>query len=534
MDLRKDIYFYADLASFPASGAANLLYVDSATSLIYIWNGASYVASGAGGLKYGGLWNATTNNPTITSGVGDTGEYYIVGTAGTTNIDGINDWAIGDWIIFGGSAWQKIDNSDKEGYTTVEDEGTPLTQRSTINFVGSGVTAADSGGKTVVTIAAGSSSGVFGIADTSGVYTYYATLTLAMASATAGQTIEMFADVTETGAVTITLKDGVNINGNGHTYTHSYAAGNSNTFQNISGAISCVISNLRVIRSGRANGTTGDYVLNATVNDSQFFFNGVFMESTYGNCVYLYGTTFQYKPHSGDLYAKAYLTAITTQGSITGFKGQSTSSGRGIYALGGVIDKCTGMSISGNGIDGGVVSNSYGFSTSGIGLGLAGAFYNCYGNSVTYRAGDGNAFYNCVLISSSGFAASNGQYRNCTLISASGNAAGPYLLNKHDNCYLESTSNVVVPGPYTGEFRNCTVVSLWNNAGGHAFTIGNGSIITNSHIKVENASANCINFGSAVTIKYASNVFAGATTAVNANVTQGVINTEDNQGNILL
>jgi hypothetical protein len=155
MDLRKDIYFYADLASFPASGAANLLYVDSATSLIYIWNGASYVASGAGGLKYGGLWNAATNNPTITSGVGDTGEYYIVGTAGTTNIDGINDWAIGDWIIFGGSAWQKIDNSDKEGYNTIEDEGTPLTQRSTINFVGSGVTAADSGGKTVVTIASG-------------------------------------------------------------------------------------------------------------------------------------------------------------------------------------------------------------------------------------------------------------------------------------------------------------------------------------------------------------------------------------------
>ena len=382
--------------------------------------------------------------------------------------------------------------------------------------------------------AAGSSSGRFGIADSTGAYTFYTTLSLAITAASAGQTIEMFTDYSETGNVTITLKDGVNINGNGHTYTHSYAAGNSNTFQNISGAISCVISNLRVIRSGRANGTTGDYVLNATVNDSQFFFNGVFMESTYGNCVYLFGTTFQYKPHSGNLYAKAYLTAITTQGSITGFRGQSTSSGKGIYALGGVIDKCTGMSISGNGIDGGVVSNSYGFSTSGIGLGVSGFFYNCYGNSTTYRAGDGNAFYNCVLVSSSGFAASNGQYRNCTLISASGNAAGPYLLNKHDNCYLESTSNVVVVGPYTGEFRNCTVVSLWNNAGGHGFTIGNGSIITNSHIKVENASANCINFGSAVTIKYASNVFAGATTAVNANVTQGVSNSEDSQGNILI
>ena len=140
MDLRKDIYFYADLASFPASGAANLLYIDSATSLIYIWNGSSYVASGAGGLKYGGLWNATTNNPTITSGVGDTGEYYIVGTAGTTSIDGISDWGVGDWIIFGGSAWQKIDNSEVTVATIYTADGTVTGTRTvdldgnTINF----------------------------------------------------------------------------------------------------------------------------------------------------------------------------------------------------------------------------------------------------------------------------------------------------------------------------------------------------------------------------------------------------------------
>lgn len=37
----------------------------------------------------------------------------------------------------------------------IEDEGTPVTQRATINFVGAGVSVADSGGKTVVTIAGG-------------------------------------------------------------------------------------------------------------------------------------------------------------------------------------------------------------------------------------------------------------------------------------------------------------------------------------------------------------------------------------------
>lgn len=41
------------------------------------------------------------------------------------------------------------------GYSAIEDEGTPLTARSTINFAGAGVTAADSGGKTVVTIPGG-------------------------------------------------------------------------------------------------------------------------------------------------------------------------------------------------------------------------------------------------------------------------------------------------------------------------------------------------------------------------------------------
>ncbi len=38
---------------------------------------------------------------------------------------------------------------------TIEDEGTPLTQRDTLNFVGAGVTVTDAGGKTVVTIPGG-------------------------------------------------------------------------------------------------------------------------------------------------------------------------------------------------------------------------------------------------------------------------------------------------------------------------------------------------------------------------------------------
>ena len=152
MDLRKDIYFYADLASFPTTGSLNVLYVDKLTGFIYIWNGTSYVASSAGGLKYSGLWDASTNNPAITSGVGSTGEYYVVGTAGNTNIDGESDWQVGDWIIFGGTIWQKIDNSDREGYSLIQEEGVSIAQESTIDFTGNGVSVSAGSGKTIVNI----------------------------------------------------------------------------------------------------------------------------------------------------------------------------------------------------------------------------------------------------------------------------------------------------------------------------------------------------------------------------------------------
>lgn len=65
-----------------------------------------------GGLKYQGTWNASTNTPALASGTGTEGHFYIVNVAGTTSIDGINDWKIGDWIVYNGGVWQKVDNTD--------------------------------------------------------------------------------------------------------------------------------------------------------------------------------------------------------------------------------------------------------------------------------------------------------------------------------------------------------------------------------------------------------------------------------------
>lgn len=74
------------------------------------------VAGGVGGstgaITYRGTWNASTNTPTLASGVGTQGDYYVVSVAGSTNLDGITDWQIGDWAVFNGSVWQKVDNTD--------------------------------------------------------------------------------------------------------------------------------------------------------------------------------------------------------------------------------------------------------------------------------------------------------------------------------------------------------------------------------------------------------------------------------------
>ena len=64
-----------------------------------------------GSVVYKGTWNASTNTPTLTSSVGTQGNYYIVSVAGTTTLNGINSWSVGDWVIFDGSVWQKVDNS---------------------------------------------------------------------------------------------------------------------------------------------------------------------------------------------------------------------------------------------------------------------------------------------------------------------------------------------------------------------------------------------------------------------------------------
>ena len=68
--------------------------------------------SADGGTNYQGTWDAATNNPALTSSVGTKGYYYVVNVDGSTNLNGITDWKVGDWAIYNGTVWQKVDNTD--------------------------------------------------------------------------------------------------------------------------------------------------------------------------------------------------------------------------------------------------------------------------------------------------------------------------------------------------------------------------------------------------------------------------------------
>lgn len=104
-------------ADLPNSGVAANTYGSATAIPILTVNAKGVVTSAStvsftGGLSYQGGWNASTNTPTLTSSTGVNGYYYIVSTAGSTNLDGITDWQIGDWAIFNGTTWQKIDQTD--------------------------------------------------------------------------------------------------------------------------------------------------------------------------------------------------------------------------------------------------------------------------------------------------------------------------------------------------------------------------------------------------------------------------------------
>jgi hypothetical protein len=394
----------------------------------------------------------------------------------------------------------------------------------------------------------GGASGVFGIADATGTYTYYSTLTLAITAGLPGEVVEMFADVVETGAVTVTLRDGVNINGNGHTYTLDNATSIHALITANTVSTSCDILNLIVVRTGAVGTLPSDNcALNLGINSSgKFNCSGTTFKNTGG------GTAIHMQNAQADLN---YATAIANSSYGTIFIGSSpnaklnhcigySTTGIGISAWNnGSLQSCIGVSDSGTGIFGtGIHTNCIGISKTGIGYNASGKAYNCIGRSTS---GDGfqitntTDVFNCIGISVSGvgFRQSNMKTNNCTGISSSNK--GFYIANGNTyNATSKSTSNASMQtNATTTEVHNSIIHTDWNNALGYGI-VGNGGNITrnifNCTFLLSNASAPYLYAGNiAQAISTRGNTYKGGG-AFNVNLTQAIATTEDSQGNIFL
>ena len=80
----------------------------------------SSITNAIGALNYKGIWNASTNTPTLADGTGAKGDYYVVSTAGTQTFDGILlFFGAGDWIVYNGAVWQRVEGGSDGNFSNV-------------------------------------------------------------------------------------------------------------------------------------------------------------------------------------------------------------------------------------------------------------------------------------------------------------------------------------------------------------------------------------------------------------------------------
>ena len=425
----------------------------------------------------------------------------------------------------------------------VQDEGNLLPRRGNIDFVGAGVIATDDllNNKTIVTIAGGGAgaSGIFGIADATGVYTYYSDLGLAIAAATAGETIQLFTDYTETVAASVILKNGVNINLNGHTYEYA-VVDNLDTLSDGGTAKTVTIFNGTLKRTNALSPTnTTGVCLKVSNTSSNITLHGVTVIAEDGsNCCIVqngklsggYYRQIGATPGSSFAFAVNGVNSIVdnvhvhadTQLSYLALGKISNSyfindTNRGIRIDSGEADSITAYS-NGNaaiGMTQGKLFNSTGISTANVGISALGSaeIHNCSGYSTASSALDISGIATNSLGTSTaayGIFSGSGILYNCTGISS---ASAAIFAN--------------------GRVVKSSAISKFNDVLGHAF-IGaqNTTEIIDCYGEVVNASAFGINAPSFS--PFITNFTGKGMTQLLNVLGNSQVNTADNYGNILI
>jgi hypothetical protein len=249
-----------------------------------------------GALVYKGTWNAATNSPTLTSSVGDKGDYYVVSQAGSTNLNGITDWQVNDIAVFNGAVWQKIDNTDAvfsvNGQTgavvlTAPDVG--ATPNTAYVLAGTGLTGGGQliGNVTITLANTAVTPGTYGtasqvsqvIVDAQGRITSAANVTIAIANSAVSGLGTMSTQNANNVAITggnvssVTLDGGTYANANitsvVATFPNNYLANSSTTLGNATltlGGTTASVGNLTLANATISSGTVTANVTSNNVN----------------------------------------------------------------------------------------------------------------------------------------------------------------------------------------------------------------------------------------------------------------------------
>lgn len=399
----------------------------------------------------------------------------------------------------------------------------------------------------------GSSSGVCGISNSSGVYTFYTTLQDALNAVTTGQTVEIFSNITL--AAGLTLGVSCNINFNGYNVTLTSAATNTLTLNSPGTDYNFYNGSLTHIGTGANTGCAINAIGNARINCYAFNIN--FTTTTVANYAvkfnspisYLRGAVINISNQGGGISSIQSSTSVYscniyggTGFGITGCQGgivncnvdmNNTTGNAGLSISGGFIYNCSSISRgAGNALatNVGTVTNSTFINTS---------------NGITCNLGNNPIVTNCTIISTSERAVFSNNYRlyNCFIQS---NGTGIIAVSVDgdtvtiENCSITSNGVCIQTisngGAVLGGTRivNNTIRSLQNTNAGHGYTmVGSGlsgATVMGNIITVANTGAFCVRATGASTAKLNNNSFSGATTALNLLTPEAV--TIDAAGNI--
>ena len=393
----------------------------------------------------------------------------------------------------------------------------------------------------------GGASGIWGISDATGTYTYYDTIALANAAASSGNTIELFADVRETNAVEWSLKAGVRYQLNGHTYTLDIGTTESAVIDStLTGTDEVWILNGFIKRSSGANSSSNSFTLN----------------STSGGKINLIGVHL--------INENGYCTRVQSA-KLNGGTHEAQSNGVGLYIqnFNAEAKNAKALSLNNMGayVASGILIDSYAYSQSNKairGFSSASQIINCVGysngNTGIEIQNNGGKAIGCTAYSTGGSAFyGGGIFENCTGYSTANNAMGlsngarvngcslfcstvglnlqtlPSTDTLVQNCTIKADASQAVVAYWGGTFLNCSVEGAPLTYG-DCFLVGSGGTdvkIFGCSMKVRNASAECITGGAGTTTYYGNNIFAGnPTLAVSTNITQSQTTHHDNRGNI--